>query len=108
MSEPAYTDFLHSISQISRTFSSVQVVYPTNPSRRAHLGQFVTNLFLRQGDDSPTPNPQARGPPLFDRPRLLIQYIRSYLHPQPEDAPAVITKDSPTMEFIYIYKKINI
>ena len=42
----------------------------------------------------PRPTPQAGGPPLFGRPRLLIQYIRSYLpyrrpflHPQPEDAP---------------------
>jgi len=32
------------------------------------------------------PNPQAGGPPLSDRARLLIQCIRSYL-PQPEDAP---------------------
>ena len=40
------------------------------------------------------PTPQAGGPPLVVCPRLLTQYIRSYLpywwpflHPQPEDAP---------------------
>jgi hypothetical protein len=27
---------------------------------------------------SPTPNPQAGGPPLVSCPQLLIQYIRSY------------------------------
>jgi hypothetical protein len=32
---------------------------------------------------SPTPNPQAGGPPLVGFPRLLIQYIRSYpLYPE--------------------------
>jgi hypothetical protein len=43
---------------------------------------------------SPSPNPQARGPPLVGCPRLHILYIRSYppywrpfLHPRPEDAP---------------------
>jgi len=40
------------------------------------------------------PTPQAGGPSLFCFPRLIIQYIRSYLpywrpflHPQPVDAP---------------------
>ena len=42
----------------------------------------------------PLPTPQAGGPPLVGCPQLFIQYIRSYppywrsfLHPQPEDAP---------------------
>jgi hypothetical protein len=35
-------------------------------------------IFLRWGVVSPTPNPQAGGPPLVGCPRLLIQYIRSY------------------------------
>ena len=50
--------------------------------------------FLRQGDVSTSPNPQAGGLPIVGRPRLLIQYIRGYtpywrpfLHPHPEDAP---------------------
>ena len=51
-------------------------------------------MFLRLGVVSPSPNPQAGGPPLVGCPRLFIQYIRSYppywrpfLHLQPEDAP---------------------
>jgi hypothetical protein len=38
---------------------------------------FVTGFFLRCGVVSPTPNPQAGGPPLVFCPRLIIQYIRS-------------------------------
>jgi hypothetical protein len=38
---------------------------------RGFLFTFVTGVF------SPTPNPQAGGPPLVGCPRLLIQYIRS-------------------------------
>jgi hypothetical protein len=34
--------------------------------------------FLRWGVVSPTPNPQAGGPPFVGCPRLLIQYILSY------------------------------
>jgi hypothetical protein len=41
---------------------------------------FRNKLFsLRQEIVSPSPNPQARGPLLVGCPRLLIQYIRSYL-----------------------------
>jgi hypothetical protein len=36
-------------------------------------------IFLRRGVVRPTPNPQAGGPPLVRCPRLLVQYIRSYL-----------------------------
>jgi hypothetical protein len=35
-------------------------------------------IFLRLGIVSPTPNPQAGGPPLVGCPRLFVQYIRSY------------------------------
>jgi hypothetical protein len=35
-------------------------------------------LFLRWGVVSPSPNPQAGGPPLVGCPRLLIQYICSF------------------------------
>jgi hypothetical protein len=45
---------------------------------RGFLNILVTSLFLRSGVVSPTPNPQAGGPPLVGCPRLLIQYIRSY------------------------------
>jgi hypothetical protein len=62
---------------------------------RGFLWSFVTSLFLRWEIVSPTPKPQAGGPPFVGCPRLLIQYIHSYppktggslLHPQPEDAP---------------------
>jgi len=50
---------------------------------------------------STSPNPQAAGPPLVSCPRLLFQYIRSFLpywrpflHPQPEDAPSRSDRDS--------------
>jgi hypothetical protein len=39
---------------------------------------FITSLFLRWGVVSPTPSPQAGGPPLVGCPRLIIQYIRSW------------------------------
>ena len=55
---------------------------------------FITWYVLGWGIFSTSPNPQAGGPPRFFRPRLLIQYIHSYLpywipflHLQPEDAP---------------------
>jgi hypothetical protein len=35
-------------------------------------------IFSRRGVVSPTPNPQAGGPPLVCCPRLFIKYIRSY------------------------------
>jgi hypothetical protein len=44
---------------------------------RGFLWSLVTNLFFRWVV-SPTPNPQARGPPFVSSPRLFIQYIRSY------------------------------
>jgi hypothetical protein len=51
-----------------------------------------TDMFSRLGAVSPSPNPQAGGPPLAGCPRMLIQYnhppyCRPFLHPQPEDAP---------------------
>jgi hypothetical protein len=42
------------------------------------LWSFVTSLFLRWRVVSPTPYPQAGGPPLVGCPRLLIQYIHSF------------------------------
>jgi hypothetical protein len=43
---------------------------------RCSICFFVTRLFLRWGVISPTPNPQAGGPPIVLCPRLLIQFIR--------------------------------
>jgi len=61
---------------------------------RGSCKHFVTWYFLRRKVVSTSSNPQAGGPQLVGRPRLLIQYIRSYppywrpfLHPQPEKAP---------------------
>ena len=56
---------------------------------------FVTwSVFLRFGDVSTSPNPQAGEPPLVGCLRLPIQHIRGYppywrpfLHPHPEDGP---------------------
>jgi hypothetical protein len=45
---------------------------------RGPFWHFVTNLFLRWGVVSPTPNPQTGRPPFVGRPWLLIQYISSY------------------------------
>ena len=39
---------------------------------------FLTKFFLEGGVVSTAPNPQAGEPPLVGRPRLLIQFIRSY------------------------------
>ena len=68
------------------------------PSWESNLEALVIlsleDTFLRWGVVRPSPNPQAGGPPFASCPRLLIQYIRSYLpywrpflHPQPDDAP---------------------
>jgi hypothetical protein len=45
---------------------------------RGALKHFVTNYFFKVRCCSPTPNPQARGPPLVICARLLVQYILSY------------------------------
>jgi hypothetical protein len=62
-----------------------------SPGLRLFLWIFHNkDSFSQWGVVSPSPNPQAGGPPLVGCPRLLIQYIRSYppcwrpfLHPQP-------------------------
>jgi hypothetical protein len=59
---------------------------------------------------APRPTPQAGGPPFVGRPRLLIQYIRSY-PPYLEAVPsirnlrtrhAVVTRDPPNMGYSFI------
>ena len=67
------------------------------------------HCFSRGGVVSTSPNPKAGGAPLVGRPRLLIQFIRSYpsywrpfLHPQPEDALCHCDRD-PQTRYIYIY-----
>jgi hypothetical protein len=42
------------------------------------LWSFEISLFSRRGIVSPTPNPQAGGPPFAVCPRLLIHYFRTY------------------------------
>jgi hypothetical protein len=49
--------------------------FTKNPLRSEDL---LTNLFLEWTVVSPTPNPQAGGPPLVVCPRLFIQYIHSW------------------------------
>jgi hypothetical protein len=75
---------------------------------RGFLWSFVTSLFLWWRVVSPTPNPQAGGPPLIGCPRLLFQYIRSY-PPYLEAVSsihnlrmrhAMVTRDPPNMERI--------
>ena len=71
--------------------------YPQVPATRPYLEPtpvFLNICFLRRGVVSTSSNPQAGGPSLVGCPRLLIQFIhsyppywRSFLHPQPEDAP---------------------
>jgi len=60
---------------------------------------------LQGGVVSTSPNPQAGGPPFVGCPRLLIQFIRSYplyrrsfLYPQPEDAPCHSDRDPLHMD----------
>jgi hypothetical protein len=63
----------------------------------------VLNFMV--GDISPPPNPQAGGTPTVDRPRLLVQYIRSYppyldavsIH-KPMTRHAVVTVDPLNMK----------
>jgi hypothetical protein len=71
------------------------------------LVYFRNRLFLRWGVVSPTPNPQAGGPPLVSCPRLFIQNIRSW-PPILEGVSsirnlrtrhAVVTRDPPHMDY---------
>jgi hypothetical protein len=50
--------------------------------------------FLWRGVVSTSPNPQAKRPPLVGRPRLLVQYIRSY-PPYVEAVPLVLKLGHP-------------
>jgi hypothetical protein len=57
------------------------------------------NSLLQWGVVSPSPNPQAGVPPLVSCPRLLFSYPpywRTFLHPQPEDAPCRGDRDPLT------------
>jgi len=76
------------------------------------VGGLVQNLTSRScsqwGVISPSPNSKVGGPPLVRIPRLLVQWMCSYLpslsggrlfHPQPEDAPRRGDKDPHDMDF---------
>ena len=74
--------------QLDSTKGSVQV--------RGFLCEYFVTCYVFTVSTSP--NPQAGWPPLVGCPQLLIRYIRSYLsywrsflHPQPEDAPCRVT-----------------
>jgi hypothetical protein len=93
----------------------------TPPPRRSEWGSSLPpDCFVSRGSTSPcenfltwfftgrvvstSPNPQAGGPTLVGCPRLLIPFIRSYppyrrtfLHPQPEDAPCRGDRDPLNM-----------
>ena len=69
--------------------------------QRKHLAhEYLLTVFFWVGVTSTSPNPRAEGYPLVGCPRLLIQFIRSYppyrksfLYPQPEDAPCCGDRD---------------
>jgi len=61
--------------------------------RKSRMWVFLNINILQGGVVSISPNPQAGGPPLVGRPRLLIQFIRSY--PPSEAAPLSATWDVP-------------
>jgi len=70
---------------------------------------------LQGGVVSPSPIPQAGGPPLVGCSRLLIQFICSYppyrrpfLYPQPEDVPCCGDRDPLHGLTLLHYIKINV
>ena len=76
-----------------------------SPEEASHLQVFLNMNVLQGGVVSNSPNPQAGGPPFVGCPRLLIQFIRSYplyrrsfLYPQPEDAPCHSDRDPLHMD----------
>jgi hypothetical protein len=63
------------LKYMTRPFCLFYVVYPKNSSNSKIIVTFRKMLiFLRRGV-IPMPNPQAGGPPIVVRPRLLIQNI---------------------------------
>jgi hypothetical protein len=108
---------LCSQSRTSQRFMEPEDSSPCSqqPSCPRLLVNFRNNLiFLRWGVVSPTPNPQAGGPPLIGCPRLLIQYINSY-PPYLEAVSsirnlrtrhAVVTRDPPTEHGCLFYDAI--
>ena len=76
---------------------NVEVVYLRNvlsPEAASCMQVFLNRTVLQGRIVSPSPYPQAEGPPFVVSQLLLIQFIRSYppyrrsfLHPQSKDAP---------------------
>jgi hypothetical protein len=65
---------------------------------RRPVSHFVTSWFIYGEDLLAFAQPQAVGPPFVGCPRLLTQYIHSYLHLQPEDVPCRGDSDPHTMD----------
>ena len=91
---------------------SGEVVYlriVLSPEQASRMCVFLNLSVLQGGVVSTLPNPQAGLPPLVVCPRLLIQFIRGYppyrrtfLYPQPEDAPCRGDRD-PLRDSILYY-----
>jgi hypothetical protein len=72
---------------------------------RGLVQHFATSCFLLRGVISPMPNTPSRRTPLVGRPRLLIQYIRSY--PQYPEAVSSI-RNLRTRHVVVTRDRLNI
>jgi hypothetical protein len=100
---PNLISVFHSLARLSK--ESVQV--------RGSLGVFATIFFLRWMVFNPTPIPKLEDhllfsvrDCLFDISAANLHSWRSFLHPQPEDAPCYGDRDPPNMDSLLhnIYK----
>jgi hypothetical protein len=92
-----YTNFLHSIIQISYPHSITWVVYPKNPYRSEALYKLCKDIyFLRWRVVSQRTTPyrlSAAAYPIYSQ--LPLHSWRPFLHPQPENAPCSGDRDPP-------------
>ena len=86
-----------------------------SPEEASRMWVFLNMNVLQGGVVSPSPIPQAGGPPLVGCSRLLIQFICSYppyrrpfLYPQPEDVPCCGDRDPLHGLTLLHYIKINV
>jgi hypothetical protein len=81
MSEPAiYRLLTIHVPNLMSTFLSSGRLYKESFQVRGPSWHFVTKLFLRWGVVSPTPNPQAGGPPLSAIRDCLFNLFAATLH----------------------------